>query len=325
LDYYQKCVNFIIVDESSMIDTYLFGQILKFCTLFKAKLLILGDDKQLPPVENGCPLTKLINCNLELISINKLSEIKRQDEGNVLKIIKKMLNNEKFYISDFDNDTVRFENIDNLTNKAGFLDIDKFGEFCKKNNIETTNNAKHLSYYKSEIKKFNTITLNNSIQKLFCKTGRVLITNPFRYKVDNDFYVGDKIVRIENDYSDGVCHANGEEAEIVGYNKLTDTIDIKYEGYSTIDKLTPEELYEDFKLSYALTIHKAQGSQYDTVILYLENEGFIDKSALYTAISRAVKILIIVSKPLILTRIQQKNPDARLSLFMESFNDFEIE
>ena len=73
-----------------------------------------------------------------------------------------------------------------------------------------------------------------------------------------------------------------------------------------------------------LIFHYVQ-QKYDTVILYLENEGFIDKSALYTAISRAVKRLIIVSKPVILTRIQQKDPGARLSLFMERFNDFEIE
>jgi ATP-dependent exoDNAse (exonuclease V) alpha subunit len=236
-----------------------------------------------------------------------------------------MLNNEEFYLRDFDNDTVKFENIKNLTDKAGNLDIDKYQKFCKANNIETTNDVKHLSYYKTDTRKFNTISINNAIQQLYCKENRILINNPFRYKVDNPIYVGDKIVRIENEYVDGVCHANGEEAEVVDYDKLTDTVTIKYEGNRYNNKLTPEELYDEFRLSYALTIHKSQGSQYETVVLYLEDDGIIDRSALYTAISRAVKRLIIVSTPRILTNIQRNKPVERLSLFMERFNDCKIE
>ena len=133
-------------------------------------------------------------------------------------------------------------------------------------------------------------------------------------------------MRTENDYSEETLRANGETAHIQTIS--TDdksTIDIQYHD-ETDATLDSNELENAFDLAYALTVHKAQGSQYDTIVIFIDNaQSCWDKRTLYTAISRAIKRCIVVSSYDSYLAAQRRNNNSKISLFLEMFNKYEFD
>ena len=143
------------------------------------------------------------------------------------------------------------------------------------------------------------------------------------------FKENDMIVRIVNSYVKGDdIRANGEMAQIISFNSSTNKIVIKYVEDGVEMKIGKMELYEEFELAYGLTVHKSQGSQFDNVVIFIDvNQNSWDKTALYTAISRAKQKCIIVAKYDDFMKIQRnmRNIDDKISLFLKEFNEYEIE
>jgi len=118
--------------------------------------------------------------------------------------------------------------------------------------------------------------------------------------------------------------ANGEEALIKSYDGRN--VEILYSGASEVpEKISVDELYENFTLNYCVTVHKSQGSQYDNVIFFIEpDQTIIDKKSMYTAISRAKERCIIISKEIDFINLQKKGKKLNMknSLFMEESNNY---
>ena len=324
-NYLNKKVKFIIIDECSMIDNFLFSELLKWALIFDCKLLFLGDENQLPSVGAGTVLENMINSNI--LSIVKLVDIKRQENknGKLIDIIKMISKKKVVSVSHFDNNTIYFENKNDYINKDNSYNIENFDKLIQKYNIQE-DNAKSLSYFKKTDKDFNTTDLNKIFQNKFNADKKIEIPKPNIYKDSIPLKVGDKIIRILNDYTEDVLHANGEEASIFKYDNKTCEVTIKYEYEEKYTNISIEELYDEFILAYAITIHKSQGSQYDIVVLFLPTDWkIINTKIIYTGISRAVKKCIIVSTPEIFEQIQKNPPEKRISFFMEDFNEYVIE
>jgi exodeoxyribonuclease V alpha subunit len=105
-------------------------------------------------------------------------------------------------------------------------------------------------------------------------------------------------------------------------------VTIKYNDIESVpEQVTIDDLYDNFKLNYCITIHKSQGSQYDNVVLFIEpNQNIIDKTSLYTAISRARNKCFIVSSKEDFIKCQKNNNtfDNKVSLFMRRSNHYDL-
>ena len=94
--------------------------------------------------------------------------------------------------------------------------------------------------------------------------------------------------------------------------------------------ITVEELYEDFQLAYCLTVHKVQGSQYETIVLIMGDDHRFSwtndnaKKLLYTAISRAEKRCIILGNPELFIEAQTQKYYTTPTFFMKHFNQFSM-
>lgn len=322
-EYKKLKINLCIIDESSMIDIFIFNDILRMCEYFKCRLILLGDINQLPSIGPGLVLKHLINS--ECFNITTLNKIKRQAEGGTLvDCIVKMNDNVIIKPNDFVYNDITFINIDNIDDNLEnfFLGLkDKF-------NL-SRHDSKCLAYFNKQTYMFNVNKINNILQNIY---------NPKINETDEEndeiksvsfypytFRIEDLIIRTENDYSDENMRANGEHAVIRAFDGKKVTIE--YLTDNKTETLEINELYDNFLLNYCTTIHKSQGSQFNTVIIFIEpNQNIIDKTAIYTAISRSQKKCIIVSNENDFIKCQKNNTNInnKTSLFMIESDEFEL-
>ena len=310
----------LIVDEFSMVDSFMFNDILEFCKHFDCRLIILGDENQLPSIGPGMVLESLINSKV-FIECN-LTEIKRNN-GILMNNIKKMAT-DILTIEDFTDSSMMFIDIDEfLDEEENKLDYYKIQELIRDNQL-SRENCKFLSYFKNDKYECNVVNLNNIIQSIFNKDGNCVLSRS-KFPEKFQFKVDDIIIRIENDYKSGDIRANGEPAII--QRMQNGNVVIKYIEDNKEVLTDIETLYNEFMLSYALTVHKSQGSQYDNVIIFIDkNQTVWNKMALYTAISRSKMRCIIIGKMEDFLKIQRNISSDKVSNFMVDSDvyDFDI-
>ena len=119
------------------------------------------------------------------------------------------------------------------------------------------------------------------------------VTSGFR-----KFRIGDRVIQTKNDYdrgTDGVF--NGDSGVITSIDHEEQQLDVLFEGRGivTYDFLDLDQLL----LSYCLTVHKCQGSEYDTVVVVCLSQHYVmlARNLMYTAVSRAKKMVILVGSP----------------------------
>ena len=307
----------LIIDEFSMIDSFMFNDILESCKYFGCRLIVIGDDNQLPSIGPGQILESLIRVNV--FTESKLTEIKRNN-GLLMINIKKMAS-EIITATDFKDESIVFIDIDEFLDEENKLEYYKICQLIHDNKL-TKDNSKFLSYFKNEKYECNVTNLNNIIQSIFNKHGNPI---PSRSKFADKFQFkeGDIIIRIENDYKSGDIRANGEHAVILRKNNYL--VIIKYLEDDKEVTVDIDTLYNEFMLAYSLTVHKSQGSQYDYVIIFIDkNQSIWDKKALYTAISRAKTRCIIIGKMNDFIKIQYNNSSDKISNFMKESDEYDF-
>lgn len=308
----------IIVDEFSMIDIYILRDIVEYCQIFQCRLLIIGDENQLPSIGPGCCLLNIARSNI--FGQTKLDEIKRQD-GILMNNIKRMTS-EILCKSHMTDETMKILSIREFTNtKDKSLNESMIRELFLRERF-TMDDTKVLTYFKDEKYKCNTNNLNNIFQNFFNMRG-MLISNPKKSFATTTFRVGDIIIRTENDYNNDNFRANGECASILSYYK--EKVQILYKGDDASVFISLHILYDEFALAYALTVHKSQGSQYENVVIFIdENQYSWNKTALYTAISRAQKRCILITNEKDFLSIQKKICEDKVSQFMIESSEYDI-
>lgn len=289
----------IIIDEFSMVDTLMFYKILKWCKYYNCKLVCIADAEQLPPIAAGFPLYNLMQSTR--IPIKHLTIIKRQESEVLKNIILSFHQKNEVSLKHFDNKSMIFSNFSekNIKNIVSNMKCDIL-------------NTKFITpQHKSEE---GTISLNNVLQNIYNpKSQRI----PSLFKINYVFRINDLIIRNVNDYSNDSLYANGDLAYVRKYNN---ELIISYLSDHLKDQIvTPDKLYEEFSLGYALTIHRVQGSQYDNIVLCIaDNHQYSwtsseSKKLLYTAISRSVKRCICLGNPNLFLRAQNPQPSLYLS------------
>lgn len=278
-EYNKSNVEFVIIDEASMIDTYLMNSLLKGLSA-NCKIIIVGDDHQLPSVGPGDVLHDLIESNM--LEVVKLRDEYRQDEGsNIITLA-----------YDIRNKTIN-ENIFNIKEDLTFIKcLD--GDVIT-NIIDIYNTYKDLDYHELQIlvpmyKGLNGIDIiNEKIQDLFNKKS----SNKKEIKVGEvTFREGDKVIQLTNMPDENVYNGDiGIIHEIINSKKKE--IHIEYD--SNIVKYTPSN-FNNFRLAYSISIHKSQGSEFDVVIIPIVKgyNKMLYQKLIYTAVTRCKSKLYLV-------------------------------
>ena len=266
----------VIIDESSMIDIFLMYNLLKIINK-DAKIILVGDNDQLPSIAPGNVLNDLINS--KAISTVKLNKIFRQSEhSSIINISHSIKNNIPFdVLENFDDKEFISANKNEMINVISAI-YDDLIKDSSKENIQIL-----APIYKgtSGINEINT-----AIQSRFNDNEEQIEYGELIYKVN------DRVMQLVNRPEDNIF--NGD----IGYieeiykegNKVKIVID--YDGnYVTYEKTELNQI----TLSYACSIHKAQGSEFENVIIpFIDNYNFmLNKNLTYTAITRAKKKLIL--------------------------------
>uniref|UniRef100_A0A6C0IFB5 UvrD-like helicase C-terminal domain-containing protein n=1 Tax=viral metagenome TaxID=1070528 RepID=A0A6C0IFB5_9ZZZZ len=319
---YKLSIKLMEIDEVSMLDTFMFYDILKECEYFNSRLILLGDEDQLPSIGPGQVLNQLIKT--DDFTVTKLTKIKRQANGtalvnNIIKMRTKIIT-----ITDFTDDSMQLIDIETFIMNSQ-INEEQIVKLIKDNNLDR-DKTKFITYFNKDKYTFNTIILNIILQNIFnplnedWEYDKIPSNNKWENKFQ--FRVKDKIIRTENDYSDDEkMRANGEEASILDFDGMNVTV--QYSGVNDKpEKIGVDELYENFQLNYCVTVHKSQGSQYENVVYFIEpKQTFIGKKSIYTAISRAKERCFIISNATDFVDIQKK-VDQKVSLFMEESNEY---
>jgi energy-coupling factor transporter ATP-binding protein EcfA2 len=276
--------SYVIVDESSMIDFYLFEEIARVCRMYDAKLVLLGDMDQLPPIGAGTPVNSIIQSGYA--SVFRLKVLKRQSKGALRNTIKKMSTGGCPSLADFDQESLCFEPFERFDK-----DVVQRVVRCHGLDMNTTRFVTPQHKYAG-----GTEEINRILQKLFLPMNAI----PFfpSYKVTTPMYDGDLVVRTVNDYRPESLFANGD----IGYVRTSNELglcNVHYLNSDKIDKVFINDLYREFSLAYCLTVHKVQGSQYDNIVVLMSPEHQMwknndSRAMLYTAISRAKHKCVIV-------------------------------
>ena len=323
---YDYKIKLFQVDEVSMLDIFMFYDILKVCKIFNSRIILLGDVEQLPSIGPGKVLFQLIKSRV--FDVTKLTKIKRQNAGSLVNNIIKMSNNKIITESDMIDNTMIFENIDSFISHEKFINKDEIINLINKHSL--TRNTKFICGFNKQSFIFNTQDLNIILQNIFNPLKQDfefdLIRRNCKFENGYNFRVNDKIIRTENDYNSKKMRANGEESLIKAYDGRN--VEILYSGASEVpEKISVDELYENFTLNYCVTVHKSQGSQYESVVFIIEpNNTLIKKKSVYTAVSRAKEKCIVISRGIDLINCQniKEKINFKMSLLMEESDNYEF-
>ncbi|MGL5617753.1 MAG: ATP-dependent DNA helicase [Metamycoplasmataceae bacterium] len=267
-------VKTLIVDEFSMININLFYSLLIGCPFLK-RIILIGDKNQLPSIGAGYLLNDFIAS--KKFKTFLLEKIYRQEQGSEIIDVALSINNNKIPL--FKGEKCIF--IEESEKIAKDKIIEKINYYIK--------NAVSLNDYQILVPMYSgecgIDKLNILIQKKYSKGKEgVEIRN-------NLFYLGDKVIQIENDNDANVF--NGEIGFICEFNSKNE-VTVEFEDGKII-KYNQTNFTKNIKLAYAISVHKFQGSEAKNIILvmYYYHFALLSKKLLYTAITRASENLII--------------------------------
>ncbi len=285
----------IIVDESSMIDLFLFEALLSAMKR-GARLILIGDVDQLPSVGAGNVFSDLIDSGV--LKTVRLNEIFRQSKESLIVTNAHRINTgEAPILNAVDKDFffVRRDNERDIPETIASLIAQRlpksFGESISSEIQVITPSKKGVG---------GVDALNAKLQEK--------INPPAKFKKEKlahgtSFRVGDKVMQITNNYElewekNGRCGLgifNGDIGVIEEINLQSEEMKILFE-----DRLVtyPFELLEELELAYSITVHKSQGSEYPVVIIpmYSCTPMLLTRNLFYTAVTRARKMVILVGR-----------------------------
>lgn len=315
----------IIIDEMSMVDTFLMSYLIK-CVYQGTKLILVGDSDQLSSVGPGTVLQDLIKS--KKVPTVHLDKIFRQAAQSKIIVNAHRVNNGEAFISKDEeqaNSKQDFFFIKKATQEEMLEEIlslcngrlKKFGDYDFFKNIQVLTPTKKGMLGTKELNKYLQEILNpndnrkkekNSLGVIFRQGDRVM-----QIKNNYDIYWERWKQSDEEDegiYETGTGVFNGEIGIVTKINELEKTITVKFDD----NKICSYEFSEldELEHSYSITIHKAQGSEFDVVIMAVPPTApmLLTRNLLYTGLTRAKKLLIIVSNSNII-EYMIKNVDSK--------------
>ena len=307
--------DFIIVDEFSMVDTWLANQLLSNISS-NSKILIVGDADQLPSVSPGQVLADLLK--IPLLPQTKLTKIYRQGEDSTIVTLASQIQ-QGLLPADF------------TEKKADRSYFEASGEYIPDMIKKIVAAAIRSGIPAQDVQVLAPMyrgpagidQINQLMQDLInpSEKDQLVFEAP-----DCQYRQGDKVIHLVNDAESNVF--NGD----LGY--ITDLLPGKYTD-SKQDELTinfdgneiiyPRSEWYKIRLAYAMSIHKSQGSEFPVVILPITRSShrMLQRNLVYTAITRAKSKLILLGEKAAFDYAAKNTGTARKTYLVERFADLE--
>lgn len=300
----------VVVDEASMVDVVLGASLL--ASLSEAhRLVIVGDGDQLPSVGPGNVLTDIVEAASRPgspLGHVRLTEVFRQGRGStIIENAHRILHGEALVP-------------DAAQSKGEFFVVHARGaehahELCVRLTTERIPEAYGLDPI-ADIQLLcpmhkgaaGTEALNETLQRQLCGDRPGWTLESGRGQRMRRFHVGDRVMQTKNDY--GKLVFNGDIGRVKAVDPEMSTVTVDMDGVSVM-YTGPEALA--LNLAYAVSIHKSQGSEFPAVIVTLlpEHHVMLRRNLLYTAVTRARKLCVVVGDPRSIQQAIRRTDGAR--------------
>ena len=304
----------LIIDETSMLD------ILIATALFRAinpgtTVVLVGDSDQLPSVGPGNVLNDLIASGF--IPVTRLTKIFRQGAGSGIIMAAHDVNHglmppvaqnrRRAPVTDF-----YWIGKDDPDEAADIIRRLVCERIPQRFGLNPMTDIQVLSPMNKG--SCGTVALNTVLQELLNPEAKM----QFRHG-ERIFKLGDKVMQITNNYDKGVF--NGDMGRICAINYSDKTFSVKFDSESVSYEF-PEA--DQLTLSYAVTIHKSQGSEFPAVVIPLLTQHFVmlQRNLLYTGMTRAKRLMVLVgSEKAVGMAVRNSIREPRYSLLNERLAD----
>lgn len=279
-------VDLLVIDEFSMVDTLLFSNLLS-ASRKVSKILLIGDDQQLPSVAPGHVLKDLLDC--EMVPTVRLNRIYRQSQESGIVQLAHSIRNDQY------DENLFFEYKDIHFQTCASYDVVKYVQVLVSKAMKEGYDANDIQVLAPMYNGVAGIdALNGCLQDLL---------NPHdefknELRVGKRIYrEGDKILQLKNRIEDNVFNGDiGTLVEICykdNFEYLTDTLIVDFDG--TYVEYTANDFYT-ITHAYCMSIHKSQGNEFKIVIMPVLKDYYImlRKNLIYTGLTRAKQSLFVI-------------------------------
>lgn len=300
----------LIIDECSMVDITLMHAILK-ALKSDCRILLVGDADQLPSVGPGNVFSDIIRSGV--VPTVRLTEIFRQKADSRIVRNAHMINRGEH--PDFNENSGDFFR---LRRMQGGSCVETIVELCKKRLPENMKIPSNQIQVLSPSRKGETGTanLNKCLQAALNPPDESKKEKLFGETV---FRVGDRVIQIKNNYDivwkdklgkSGMGVYNGDIGTIVEIDTASEYLKVDYDDKIALYGF---EMLNELEHAWALTVHKSQGSEYRAVILSLNPvaQMLLTRGVLYTAVTRAKELLIMVGDENVAHRMIDNHKQSR--------------
>ena len=284
----------LIVDELSMVDIVLFENLLKALPM-GCRLILVGDSDQLPSVGAGNLLSDLISS--EAVPVVKLTEIFRQaQESLIVTNAHRIVTGENPRLDVRDSDFFFLPARD--MNSARELIVSLLKDRLPKSyGYSPINDIQVLSPGRKGI--LGTNELNIALREALNPADNTKSEITFGF---NTYRLGDKVMQVKNNYNISWLKDTGEFGEgvfngdigiVEEIDKISRRMQVRFDDRVAV---YDSDVVADLELSYACTVHKSQGNEFDAVVMpVMKNSPYLFyRNLLYTGVTRAKKLLILV-------------------------------
>lgn len=283
----------LIIDEMSMVDVLIFECLLRALRI-GCKLVLVGDKNQLPSVGAGNLLGDLINSKkIPVIALKKI--FRQAQKSSIVMNAHKILNGEEPDLIQKNNDFFFFQRLNDVAAKELILDLASV-RLPKAYGFSSVDDIQIIA--PSRIGNLGVQELNKALQE------KINPHDPKKNEKKMQMYTfreGDKVMQNKNNYDikwskdreTGMGIYNGDIGKIISIDKRTSIVKINFDGRIAA---YPFQILNQLELAYAITVHKSQGSEFEVVIMPVldEFEKLCNRNLLYTAVTRAKRLLILV-------------------------------
>lgn len=289
--------DFLIVDESSMLDARLASALLQAVPV-RAHLLLVGDTDQLPSVGAGHVLKDLIAASEDAsgaFAVTRLNVVYRQTGQSAIVTQAHAINEGQATLPSVVGDVSEIPAWSELT----FIHASDAEDCVRKVVQVCTEYLPRHCHWLNPVTEVQVLApmhkgvagvgnLNTRLQAALNVSRAGLRTMSGEYKV------GDKIIQLRNNYDKGLF--NGDIGMVVAVNADEGSLEAEFDG--TRHEFSRAE-FGNMSLAYAISIHKSQGSEYPVVIVPLLKAHFmmLQRNLLYTGLTRGKKKVFIVGEP----------------------------